>query len=96
MAAGNKFQPQGTCFPLFYRNGQSNELKSRVACIIMGFKLVATRGTQKVIFEAGIPCESVLKISEGRPNIEDVMKNGEISQLRSTPPTTKHRKKMLR
>jgi carbamoyl-phosphate synthase large subunit len=49
-----------------------------------GFKLVATRGTQDVIEEAGIPCEAVLKISEGRPNIEDLMKNGDISMAINT------------
>ena len=44
-----------------------------------GFTLVATGGTQKIIADAGIACEKVLKISEGRPSIEDIMKNGDIS-----------------
>jgi carbamoyl-phosphate synthase large subunit len=34
--------------------------------------------------KAGIPCEIVLKISEGRPNIEDSMKNDEISMAINT------------
>ena len=49
-----------------------------------GFKLVATKGTQKIIEAAGIPCELVLKISEGRPNIQDMMKNGKITMAINT------------
>lgn len=44
-----------------------------------GFSVVATTGNHKVITEAGIECEKVLKISEGRPNITDLMTNGEIA-----------------
>ncbi|RXJ90720.1 carbamoyl phosphate synthase large subunit [Arcobacter sp. CECT 8983] len=44
-----------------------------------GFTVVATGGTHKVITEAGIECEKVLKISEGRPNITDAITNGEIA-----------------
>ncbi len=44
-----------------------------------GFSVVATGGTYKVITEAGIECEKVLKISEGRPNITDSIANGEIA-----------------
>ena len=41
--------------------------------------VVATGGTYKTIIEAGIPCEKVLKISEGRPNITDLLTNGDIA-----------------
>ena len=44
----------------------------------LGFKIVATGGTYNIIKDAGIECESVLKISEGRPNITDSLTNGEI------------------
>jgi len=47
--------------------------------IALGFSIVATKGTHKAITEAGIEAELVLKISEGRPNIVDLIKNGEIS-----------------
>jgi len=45
----------------------------------MGCTVVATEGTYKEITNAGIACEKVLKISEGRPNITDLMTNGEIA-----------------
>jgi len=44
-----------------------------------GFTVVATGGTHKIIEAAGIECEKVLKISEGRPNITDSITNGEIA-----------------
>jgi carbamoyl-phosphate synthase large subunit len=45
----------------------------------LGFEIVATSGTHAALEEAGVPSTMVLKISEGRPNIDDMIKNGEIS-----------------
>jgi len=50
----------------------------------LGFSIVATSGTHKVLQEAGVPSEVVLKISEGRPNVEDLLKNGEIAMVINT------------
>ena len=47
--------------------------------IELGFSIVATKGTHKAITDANIDAELVLKISEGRPNIVDLIKNGEIA-----------------
>jgi carbamoyl-phosphate synthase large subunit len=52
--------------------------------INLGFSIVATRGTYKAITDAGIEAELVLKISEGRPNIVDLIKNGDISLVINT------------
>jgi carbamoyl-phosphate synthase large subunit len=49
------------------------------------FRLFATRGTAAGIQAAGLPCEVVPKISEGRPNILDRIANGEISLVIATP-----------
>ncbi len=49
-----------------------------------GFKIVATAGTHKALKEAGIESEFVYKISEGRPNIEDKIKNLEIDLVVNT------------
>ncbi|MFL1731508.1 carbamoyl-phosphate synthase large subunit [Moraxella oculi] len=49
-----------------------------------GFKLVATGGTQKVLADAGIPCERVNKVIEGRPHIVDSIKNGEVDFIVNT------------
>jgi carbamoyl-phosphate synthase large subunit len=52
---------------------------------LLGFKLKATEGTQKFLTEAGIECETVFKIHAGRPNIVDVLKNGDIQLVINTP-----------
>ena len=53
----------------------------------LGFSLLATSGTCKKIKEAGYACELVYKISEGRPNVEDRLKNGEIHLVINTSDT---------
>ena len=45
----------------------------------LGFEIIATSGTHKALEEAGVDSTKVLKISDGRPNIDDMIKNGEIS-----------------
>jgi carbamoyl-phosphate synthase large subunit len=49
-----------------------------------GFTVIATGGTHKAIADAGIDCEKVLKVSEGRPNIIDLLTNGDISMAINT------------
>lgn len=44
----------------------------------LGFSLIATRGTQAVLAQHNIVCETVNKVSEGRPHVVDLIKNGEI------------------
>jgi carbamoyl-phosphate synthase large subunit len=51
----------------------------------MGFKILSTGGTKKFLEENGIPATLVLKVHEGRPNIVDAIKNGEIDLLVNTP-----------
>ncbi len=50
----------------------------------LGFKIIATGGTHKALEDAGVKSEFVYKISEGRPNIQDKMKNGEIALMVNT------------
>jgi carbamoyl-phosphate synthase large subunit len=50
----------------------------------LGFKLVATKGTAKIIADAGIPVQAVNKVMEGRPHIVDMLKNGEIDLIVNT------------
>jgi len=50
----------------------------------LGFKLVATRGTAKVIEAAGLEVEVVNKVAEGRPHSVDMIKNGDIQLIINT------------
>ena len=49
-----------------------------------GFKVVATSGTAAFITKAGVPCEPVNKVKEGRPHCVDAIKNGEIQFVCNT------------
>jgi len=45
----------------------------------LGFDIVATSGTHTALESAGVPSTKVFKISEGRPNIDDMIRNEEIA-----------------
>jgi carbamoyl-phosphate synthase large subunit len=51
----------------------------------LGFELVATGGTADVIEKAGLNVQRVFKLSEGRPNALDLLKNREIQLVINTP-----------
>ena len=51
----------------------------------LGFDLIATYGTTQRLKEVGLQCEAVFKVNEGRPNIADLIKQGEISLIINTP-----------
>ena len=51
----------------------------------LGFTIKATAGTGKLLSAQGIPVEIILKMHEGRPNIVDAIKNGEIQLIVNTP-----------
>ena len=50
-----------------------------------GFKILATKGTYKVLAEAGVPVELVNKLNEGRPDILDLITNKQIDLIINTP-----------
>ena len=50
-----------------------------------GFRIVATGGNYDVISAAGVPCECVKKLSEGRPNVLDMITNGEVQLIVNSP-----------
>jgi carbamoyl-phosphate synthase large subunit len=50
----------------------------------LGYSLLATRGTQKVLSEAGVTCTPVNKVAEGQPHIVDMIKNDEIEVIVNT------------
>ena len=53
------------------------------------YEIVATGGTAKFLKEAGIPCEVVYKVNEGRPNTVDMIKNEQIQLIINTTEGTK-------
>ena len=52
----------------------------------IGFSVYSTSGTAKVIKEAGVPVSMLFKLADGRrPNVLDMIKNGEIDLIVNTP-----------
>lgn len=51
----------------------------------LGFKIYATEGTAKFYEKAGVKCEVVNKIAEGRPNVLDVILNKQVNLIINTP-----------
>ncbi|MEO8664023.1 MAG: carbamoyl-phosphate synthase large subunit [Ignavibacteria bacterium] len=67
-----------------------NDKKKKTIDIIkkyteLGFGVVATTGTAKFLNQNGIEADPVFKVNEGRPNIVDRIKNGEIQIVINTP-----------
>ncbi|MGR9105985.1 MAG: carbamoyl-phosphate synthase large subunit [Gammaproteobacteria bacterium] len=52
--------------------------------VAQGYELVATRGTAKVLTDAGIACAVIHKVKEGRPHIVDLIKNEQIKLIINT------------
>ena len=86
LAAGSPLPTTGKVF-LSVRNRDKRailQVAKRLA--EMGFTLVATQGTAKVLTRNGLPVEVIHKVLEGwRPNIVDLMKRGEIALVINTP-----------
>ncbi|MCS7151688.1 MAG: carbamoyl-phosphate synthase large subunit [Endomicrobia bacterium] len=51
----------------------------------LGFKIIATSGTAEYLSKYGINCEKVNKLSEGRPNVVDVILNRDVNLVINTP-----------
>jgi carbamoyl-phosphate synthase large subunit len=51
----------------------------------MQYRLLSTRGTAKVLRAAGVPVDEIPKLQEGRPNLVDLMKNGQVALVINTP-----------
>jgi len=84
LGASSKLPEAGTVF-ISVKNSDKSKLPALAKMLQdLGYKLVATRGTAKVIDEAGIPVIIVNKVKEDRPHIVDMIKNQEIALVITT------------
>ncbi|MCW5958978.1 MAG: carbamoyl-phosphate synthase large subunit [Pyrinomonadaceae bacterium] len=85
ISAGTDLPMSGTAFISVNDSdkGQAVVLARRLDKL--GFKLIATYGTTLRLREVGLECKTVFKVNEGRPNIADHIKQGEISLIINTP-----------
>src|SRR4051812_2796570 len=84
-AAGLELPRHGTAFISVNESdkGQAVVLARRLARF--GFQLMATVGTAARLREVGLECATVFKVNEGRPNIADHIKQGEVALVINTP-----------
>jgi carbamoyl-phosphate synthase large subunit len=85
IAAGQKLPTQGTLFISVTDHDKPHVAEVARKFVDMGFKLVATAGTADVIEAAGMPCDRVYKVKEGRPNVVDLIKGDRIQLIVNTP-----------
>ncbi|MCH2210126.1 MAG: carbamoyl-phosphate synthase large subunit [Fuerstiella sp.] len=85
IAAGAQLPTEGKVF-ISVAAGHKNKMISTARRLKqLGFDIVCTAGTARVFREAGIEVDVVRKLQEGRPNLLDVMANGEIQFIFNTP-----------
>jgi len=84
LGAGTKLPTSGKVFLTVKNNDKPRAVEIARELVAMGFDLVATRGTASAISAAGVPVQTVNKVTEGRPHIVDMIKNGDIALVINT------------
>jgi carbamoyl-phosphate synthase large subunit len=84
LGAGVRLPSGGTVFISVKQGDKPRAVQIARELHDLGFKLVATRGTASAITAASIPVAAVAKVQEGRPNVVDLLKNGEIALVINT------------
>jgi len=85
LAAGVKIPTEGTVFISMAKNHKEAIVEPARRLRELGFKILSTAGTAKVLQQAGIEVETVRKLQEGRPNLLDYMANGQVQIIFNTP-----------
>ncbi|MBD2163590.1 carbamoyl-phosphate synthase large subunit [Calothrix membranacea FACHB-236] len=85
IAAGERLPLSGTVFVSMSDRDKAPAVNVVKEFIDLGFTVMATFGTRKVLQEHGLPVELVLKLHEGRPHVLDAIKNQKIQLIINTP-----------
>lgn len=84
LASHNPITPSGQIFLSLSDVDKAQGCKLAEKFVNLGFSICATGGTHRALQQKNIPSISVQKISEGRPNICDLMMNGEVAMAINT------------
>ena len=91
MAANSPLPLSGTIFLSVKDSDKEAILDIGQSLAKMGFELVATHGTARVLSQSGVPVQPLKKISEGSPNVIDLIQAGKIKLVINTPSGDKPR-----
>ncbi|MGH8595429.1 MAG: carbamoyl-phosphate synthase large subunit, partial [Gammaproteobacteria bacterium] len=83
-AAGMTLPTGGTAFISVRERDKPQAVELARSLVAAGFRVLATRGTAKVLGDAGIACQPVNKVLEGQPHVVDMIKNGAIDFIINT------------
>ena len=84
-AAGDALPTSGTVFVSTHDRDKPALVPVCRRLSELGFALIATGGTAELLAREGLAVEAVLKVHEGRPNIEDAIRSGRIQLIVNTP-----------
>ena len=84
-AAQSTLPTEGTVLLSVTERDRSGALDVAKGFAAMGFRIRATEGTCLYLKQNGIAADQINKLQEGRPNIEDAIKNREIALVINTP-----------
>ena len=86
MGAGNTLPTKGRVF-VSVNDSDKNDITLNIVKDYagLGFSFVATEGTAGFLRSHSIECDTVFKVNEGRPNVIDLIKNGQIQLIINTP-----------
>ncbi len=85
IAAGGSLPLDGCVFISVSDTHKSEAIDLAKRFIDLGFKIISTSGTATALKKAGLKVEVIHKLSEGRPNTIDLLKNSEIQLVINTP-----------
>ena len=85
LAAGEALPTQGVVFLSTHDRDKSALVPVARRLAELGFSLIATSGTAAALAADGLSVQSILKVHEGRPNIEDAIRSGQIQLVINTP-----------
>ena len=81
LGAGVQLPTQGKVFLTIKNADKPRAVQVAKDLVAMGFELVATKGTAAALAAAGLQVQAVNKVTEGRPHVVDMIKNGEIAMV---------------
>ena len=84
-ATKSKLPLQGTVLISVSRRDRAGVIEAARCFAAAGFTIKATEGTYQFLSDNGVTAEKILKLHEGRPNLVDAIKNGEIQLVVNTP-----------
>ncbi len=85
LGCNNKLPLEGAVFLSVNDHDKQNVVATARGFVDLGFSIVATAGTAEVLQRNGIDATTIYKVNEGRPNVVDYIKNGEIDIIVNTP-----------